>query len=139
MSSQFNINSVTHIPHTELDQSSTIIFVPNQNYYKQKYYFEFVLNFFTSIQVRLKPGTSIIYTPSLLVHRQISSNMLHVKDSVQVKSDSNHLSNIRPHKKCFINISAYFNKRLYDNIRKSLRRVCSIRKIEKSSSDLTAC
>ena len=50
MSSQFNINSVTHIPHTELDHSSTIIYVPQQAASNQKYYFEFVLNHFTSIQ-----------------------------------------------------------------------------------------
>lgn len=138
MSSQFNINSVTHNPHTELDQSSTIIFVPNQNEYKPKYYFEFVLNYFTSIQVRLKPGTTIIYTPSLLVHRQISSSMLHSKDSIKEESDPKQSSNIRHHKKCFINLSAYFNKRLYDNIRKSMRRFNSIDKIKKSSLDFTA-
>ena len=124
MSSQFNIDSVTKIPHTELDNSSTIIFVPNQNEYKKKYFFEFVLNYFTSIQVRLKPGISIIYTPSLLVHRQISCNMLHVKDSIKGKSRW---------KKGFINVSSYFNKRLYDNIRNSLRRVNSIDETEKSS------
>lgn len=138
MSSQLNVDSVTHIPHTELDQSSTIIFVPNQNQYKPKYYFEFVLNYFTSIQIRLKPGISIIYTPSLLVHRQISSKMLHAKDSIKGEFDPKHSSYIKKRQKCFINISAYFNKRLYDNIRKSLKRVNSIDQIKKSSLDATA-
>ena len=28
ISAQFNVNSVTHVAHTELDQSSTVIYVP---------------------------------------------------------------------------------------------------------------
>lgn len=134
MSSQFNINSVTHIPHTELDQSSTIIYVPQQNSFHQKYYFEFVLNHFTSIQICLKPGTSIIYTSCLLVHRQISSHMTKMSNTIRQKKiqnssaiipkrNANHRNNIQLQESNFINISAYFNKRLFENIKKSLSRI----------------
>lgn len=149
MSCQFNINSVTHIPHTELDHSSTIIYVPQQTVFNQKYYFEFVLNHFTSIQICLKPGTTIIYTPLLLVHRQISSHMPQLTSAEQAKSHPsmyntypectrNHLSNVKVQKSNFINISTYFNKRLHDNIGKSLSRVYSNIQKDSPSFSLSA-
>ena len=135
MSAQFNVNSVTHVAHTELDQSSTVIYVPKQHPFYPKYYFEFILNHFTSIQLNLIPGTTIIYSSHLLVHRQISSTMrrLSVKKQHKKKTDiyiiqpNNSMKNDSHEEKypnnTFINISAYFNKRLYENIKKSLTRI----------------
>ena len=39
ISSQFNINATTKYPHTEFDQSSTFIFVPNQETYSNDFFF----------------------------------------------------------------------------------------------------
>lgn len=135
MSAQFNINSVTHEAHTEPDQSSTLIFIPKQHPFYPKYYFEFILNHFTSIQLSLIPGTTIIYSSHLLVHRQISSTMRRLSVKKQHKKKTN-IYVIQPNnstanddqktkfsKNSFINISAYFNKRLYENIKMSLTRV----------------
>ena len=144
ISAQFNLNSVTHVAHTELDQSSTVIYVPQQNPFYPKYYFEFILNHFTAIQINLIPGTTIVYSSHLLVHRQISSIMRHLSIKKQHKkkynvymippnsSKKDILHDSSPQERNFINISAYFNKRLYESIQKSLRRLSKYEKEEKS-------
>ena len=48
ISSQFNINATTKYPHTEFDQSSTVIFVPNQATYSNDFFLSFGL--ITSVQ-----------------------------------------------------------------------------------------
>ena len=85
--------------------------------------------------LNLIPGTTIIYSSHLLVHRQISSTMrrLSVKKQHKKKTDiyiiqpNKYMKNDSHEEKypnnTFINISAYFNKRLYENIKKSLTRI----------------
>ena len=138
MSSQLNINSETLIPHTEFDHSSTVLYVPHQNPFYPLYYFEFQLNHFTSAQIRMTQGTSIVYSPNLLVHRQISSKKGQFSNNLPVKKYSNvyslrtdqHVHQIPSQKNLptsnFVNISSYFNNRLYNNIKKSLNRIQSI-------------
>ena len=46
--SQFNINATTKYPHTEFDQSSSVIFVPNQATYSNDFFLSFSL--ITSVQ-----------------------------------------------------------------------------------------
>ena len=76
ISSQFNINATTKYPHTEFDQSSTVIFVPNQATYSNDFFFEFRFNHFSSIRINLQRGISLIYSAYLLVHRQISLDII---------------------------------------------------------------
>ena len=66
-----NVNVTTKIPHTELEVSPTIIHVPAQKYRRNDYGFEVKLNHFLSFVVNLFPGTTIIYSPLMITHRQI--------------------------------------------------------------------
>lgn len=130
ISSQFNINVTTKYPHTEFDQSSTVIFVPNQTTYSKDYFFEFRFNHFTSIHINLQRGTSLLYSAYLLVHRQISSDMIFSEMNPSLNTSDNKNINQTSKKNknrtwsslgkiFFINISSYFNERLFNNIRQS--------------------
>lgn len=132
ISSQFNINSTTKYPHTEFDQSSTIIFVPNQAKSHGNFLFEFRFNYFVSIRLNLQPGISLIYSAYLLVHRQISTDIIISEKKSSSKNGNKLLTNPNTSnnngisdyskKENFINISFYFNERLFNNIRKSYIR-----------------
>lgn len=130
ISSQFNINATTKYPHTEFDRSSTVIFVPNQTNFSNDYFFEFRFNHFSSIRINLQCGISLIYSAYLLVHRQISSDLvfpemnqslttLDYKGKNRKSNGRNNLTSSCSKKTNFVNISSYFNERLFNNIRQS--------------------
>ena len=84
----------------------------------------------------LQRGISLIYSAYLLVHRQISSdivlskmnpglNALVNKDTNQKSHGRKNLTSSCSKKSNFVNISSYFNERLFNNIRKSHIRLTS--------------
>ena len=68
MSSQMNINVTTLIPDTEMDHSSTLIYVPVQPNKNQDYGFEVKFNHFTSMTMKLSEGTTILYSAYMITH-----------------------------------------------------------------------
>ena len=113
LSTQLNINVTTQIEHTELDNSLTIIYIPNQPNDKSNFQFEFTINSFTKLQIVLHPGVTIIYSANMLTHRQIEEK----KSSDIPSNDENNNGSCT-----FINISAYFNSRLFHNVKQSIIR-----------------
>ena len=61
LSTQLNINVTTQIEHTELDNSLTIIYIPNQPNDKSNFQFEFTINSFKKLQIMLHPGVTIYF------------------------------------------------------------------------------
>ena len=125
MSSQININVTTLIPHTELDVSSTLIYVPMQTTkkYEMDYGFEIQFNYFTSMIIQLIEGTTLLYSAYMVTHRQIKMNQTSLTPTPTEKNPSINLSqDSKTKEEEFINISTYYSKRLYSHIKTSVKR-----------------
>ena len=120
MSSQMNVNVTTQIPHTELDVSSTIIHVPAQKYQQNDYGFEVKFNHFLSFVVKLIPGTTIIYSPLMITHRQTQTSGT---ETIMTRKTFPKKSKKMRESVDFINISTYFNSKLYNHIQCLLKRI----------------
>ena len=105
LSCQFNVNATTKYSHTERDSSYTIIHVPRQNQVNDKFIFYFKISSNEELRIQLEPNTTISYSSYLLTHSQ--------RKNEDFDSGEN----------CFVNISSYFSKRLFDNISTSLNRI----------------
>ena len=130
MSSQMNINVTTLIPHTEMDRSSTLIYVPVQPNKNQDYGFEVKFNHFTSMTIKLIEGTTILYSAYMITHRQIKVDETYSKLNT---TKTNHCKNIPQNDASqdeFINISTYYSTRLYSHIKSSIQRIRTQREIE---------
>ena len=88
-------------------------------------FFEFRFNHFSSIHINLQRGISLIYSAYLLVHRQISSDIilselnpvLNVSGNMDTNKKSHGRKNLTSScskKSNFVNISSYFNERLFN-------------------------
>lgn len=102
----YNFNFETKNRHTENDSSYTLIGVPKQQWIQEGENSPTTFNFCIRgindadpIRIPLKVGTSIIFHGGLIVHHQV-----------------------RNKQKNLMNVSAYGNKRLFSNIRRSIRR-----------------
>jgi len=113
MSSQININVTTLIPHTALDVSSTLIYIPAQTTKNHEYGFEIKFNHFTSMIIKLIEGTTLLYSAYMVTHRQIKLNHTSPKSTHTERNQS---------KEEFINISTYYSTRLYSHIKTSVQR-----------------
>ena len=106
LNGHFCVNARTQESHTECDSSYTIISVPVQQYdgYKKlNARFKFVINQNTDIIIPMQPKVAFLYSGYMLSHHQIL-------DSIDQKQG------------IFINLATYGNKRLFDNMMKSLHR-----------------
>ena len=132
MSSQMNINVTTLIPHTEMDRSSTLIYVPLQPNKKNDYGFEVKFNHFTSMTIKLIEGTTILYSAYMITHRQIKVDNIHSKLNTVTSNFSNKISQKDRYQDGFFNISTYYSTRLNSHIKSSIQRIRTQREIEHS-------
>ena len=124
MSSQININVTTLIPHTELDVSSTLIYIPVQTTknHEMEYGFEIKFNHFTSMTIKLIEGTTLLYSAYMVTHRQIKLNQTSPKSTPTETNMYINKSQASKSKEEFINISTYYSTRLYSHIKTSVQR-----------------
>ena len=86
--------------HTEYDKSNTIIIYPIQeDGYYHEVYFQFLINHNTIYSFYMTTSVILLYTPYLLTHRQTCKS-----------------------KSGYINIAAYTNRRIIQNLRTSVCR-----------------
>ena len=112
MGTQFDRRNLTYLKwteelHTEDDVTYTVIDVPLQGKSKTgtKYHFLFQFNNKYNLSLPMTPGTSIIFSGKLLSHRQ-SCNVYKPTDD-----------------ELFFNFGAYGNKKLYNHIKQSFKRM----------------
>ena len=132
MSSQMNINATTLIPHTEMDRSSTLIYVPLQPNKENDHGFEVKFNHFTSMIIKLIEGTTILYSAYMITHRQIRVNNIHSKLNTMTSDFYKKISRKDHHQEDFFNISTYYSTRLFRHIKSSIQRIRTQREIEQS-------
>ena len=130
MSSQMNINATTLIPHTEMDRSSTLIYVPIQFNKHHNYGFEIKLNHFTSMTIKLKEGTTILYSAYMITHRQIKMDETYSTFNTTKYNNCKEVLPYEPAGEDFINISSYYSTRLYSHVKSSIKRIQTQREIE---------
>lgn len=94
-----NIDAGTRDYHTEMDATYTLITVPRQVDDIHNVYFSFKLEEKNEIKIKMRSGVTFMYSAYFLLHRQECST-----------------------KNRFINLSAYTNRRLVQNLNKSVGR-----------------
>lgn len=109
MSAFVDWNAATIHPHTESDHGMTLVYVPLQDYLKPSEkspaYFEFVLSEAKRgkpavvVNIPLNTGTAVYFNGFLVVHHQV-----------------------RKEERDLLNVSAYGNKMLFDNSRRTILR-----------------
>ena len=105
--STLSVNAVTEELHTEDDVTYTVIDVPLQKRSQTdiKYHFLFYINKKINLSLPMNPGTSIVFSGKLLTHRQSCNVYKATEDEL------------------FFNFGAYGNKKLYNHIKQSFKRI----------------
>ena len=112
VNSHLCVNAFTAQRHTELDSSYTLISVPNQldpewNKVCTKFHFHIQPN--KQIIIPMKEKVCFVFSGYMLTHNQSNNVQVENNDDIQ-----------------FINIATYSNKRLFDNMKKSLKRTLKL-------------
>ena len=94
----------TEILHTEDDFTYTVISIPEQEQTAHEPFFMFELMDKYTLGIKMEAGLSFIFSGKYLTHRQV------IPDSTSKQGN-------------FINVASYGNKRLYNHIKSTVRRV----------------